>query len=61
MVLQQNNFIVDDGVDGYMDNGMDNWGAGEGKGDITDSFKIFTCEYRDLTGHLQVQPAGFWY
>ncbi|PFH53233.1 hypothetical protein AMATHDRAFT_54925 [Amanita thiersii Skay4041] len=27
--LQQDDFIVDDGVDGYMDNGMDDWMSGD--------------------------------
>jgi DNA polymerase alpha subunit A len=48
--------VVDDGVDGYMDNGMDDWGAGEDEGDITDDEEIgrkkkcaFICSFR---GHL---------
>lgn len=28
--LQRDDFIVDDGVDGYADNGMDDWGDNEG-------------------------------
>ena len=27
--LQKDDFIEDDGVDGYMDNGMDDWGQGD--------------------------------
>ncbi|EIW79037.1 hypothetical protein CONPUDRAFT_126817 [Coniophora puteana RWD-64-598 SS2] len=27
--LQKDDFVVDDGVDGYMDNGMDDWAGGE--------------------------------
>ena len=28
--LQRDDFIVDDGVDGYADNGMDDWGNDQG-------------------------------
>jgi DNA polymerase alpha subunit A len=27
--LAKDDFVVDDGVSGYMDNGMDDWGAGD--------------------------------
>lgn len=27
--LQRTDFVVDDGAEGYMDNGMDDWGASE--------------------------------
>jgi len=28
--LQKDDFVVDDGVGGYMDNGMDDWTGGDG-------------------------------
>jgi DNA polymerase alpha subunit A len=28
--LQRDDFVVDDGVEGYMDNGMDDWADGDG-------------------------------
>jgi hypothetical protein len=46
--------VVDDGVDGYMDNGMDDWGAGEGEGDITDDEEIGRKKKRAFLALLRV-------
>lgn len=34
--LQRDEFVVDDGVDGYMDNGMDDWGDNDEQDEESD-------------------------
>jgi hypothetical protein len=36
--LQRDDFVVDDGVGGYLDNGMDDWGADEHQGSSDEGY-----------------------
>lgn len=38
--LQQDDFVVDDGVSGYMDNGMDDWTGGNDQEDESDDEQL---------------------
>lgn len=52
--LQKDDFVEDDGVDGYMDNGMDDWGdASEDDSEEEDRRKKRVClKYLDLSAKL---------
>lgn len=43
--LQKDDFVVDDGVEGYMDNGMDDWIDGDKEGSEEEIWTNKKCTY----------------
>ncbi|KAI0032658.1 DNA polymerase alpha catalytic subunit, partial [Vararia minispora EC-137] len=57
--LQKDDFVIDDGVDGYMDNGMDDWGQGEASEEDEDRTSRRGKSMKQATGSkAKVKPTA---
>ena len=57
--LQRDDFVVDDGAEGYVDDGMDDWTGGNKSEDEEDfgKGKGITRKTRILRGYIQHSPS----